>query len=120
MNPTPRKVQNSTYTSRRLDSHSQSSQSYLSEYDHLNQNEDSSQQNHLLHKKSLQLQPIPRKAHSCSLPVWSFVQPALFLLPSLSLLLRSEEHTSELQSRFELVCRLLLEKQTPRPRAQTP
>src|SRR5699024_12653255 len=26
------------------------------------------------------------------------------------LLIRSEEHTSELQSRFELVCRLLLEK----------
>src|SRR5699024_11505790 len=26
------------------------------------------------------------------------------------LLLRSEEHTSELQSRFDLVCRLLLEK----------
>src|SRR5699024_12724236 len=25
---------------------------------------------------------------------------------------RSEEHTSELQSRFELVCRLLLEKKT--------
>src|SRR5437868_11481242 len=25
--------------------------------------------------------------------------------------IRSEEHTSELQSRFELVCRLLLEKQ---------
>src|SRR5699024_12214744 len=25
---------------------------------------------------------------------------------------RSEEHTSELQSRFDLVCRLLLEKQT--------
>src|SRR5438067_9509041 len=32
--------------------------------------------------------------------------------PSASLLLeeRSEEHTSELQSRFDLVCRLLLEK----------
>src|SRR5207249_5705170 len=30
--------------------------------------------------------------------------------------LRSEEHTSELQSRFDLVCRLLLEKKkTPRP-----
>src|SRR5699024_11945078 len=30
---------------------------------------------------------------------------------------RSEEHTSELQSRFDLVCRLLLEKQkTPQPR----
>src|SRR5699024_2371871 len=27
-----------------------------------------------------------------------------------SLLVRSEEHTSELQSRFDLVCRLLLEK----------
>src|SRR5438067_7364931 len=26
---------------------------------------------------------------------------------------RSEEHTSELQSRFELVCRLLLEKKKP-------
>src|SRR5699024_5374500 len=26
---------------------------------------------------------------------------------------RSEEHTSELQSRFELVCRLLLEKKQP-------
>src|SRR2546429_2461805 len=28
---------------------------------------------------------------------------------------RSEEHTSELQSRLHLVCRLLLEKKTPRP-----
>src|SRR5699024_11813289 len=27
-------------------------------------------------------------------------------------MLRSEEHTSELQSRFDLVCRLLLEKKT--------
>src|SRR5207249_9722412 len=27
-------------------------------------------------------------------------------------LLRSEEHTSELQSRFDLVCRLVLEKKT--------
>src|SRR5207249_7574092 len=30
----------------------------------------------------------------------------------LGLLRRSEEHTSELQSRFDLVCRLLLEKKT--------
>src|SRR5699024_12602174 len=29
-------------------------------------------------------------------------------------LLRSEEHTSELQSRFDLVCRLLLEKKNKR------
>src|SRR5207249_5739593 len=28
---------------------------------------------------------------------------------------RSEEHTSELQSRFDLVCRLLLEKKTSPP-----
>src|SRR5699024_12443360 len=28
---------------------------------------------------------------------------------------RSEEHTSELQSRFDLVCRLLLEKKKQRP-----
>src|SRR5437868_12680345 len=28
-------------------------------------------------------------------------------------LFRSEEHTSELQSRFDLVCRLLLEKKKP-------
>src|SRR5207249_10206216 len=33
--------------------------------------------------------------------------------------LRSEEHTSELQSRFDLVCRLLLEKKN-RPRHSTP
>src|SRR2546429_3426010 len=30
--------------------------------------------------------------------------------------LRSEEHTSELQSRLHLVCRLLLEKKKPHPR----
>src|SRR5437868_12206098 len=29
---------------------------------------------------------------------------------------RSEEHTSELQSRFDLVCRLLLEKKKKQPR----
>src|SRR5699024_12594628 len=33
-----------------------------------------------------------------------------FLLGTGILSLRSEEHTSELQSRFDLVCRLLLEK----------
>src|SRR5207249_11260535 len=30
--------------------------------------------------------------------------------PFVSVIVRSEEHTSELQSRFDLVCRLLLEK----------
>src|SRR5207249_9344283 len=34
---------------------------------------------------------------------------------------RSEEHTSELQSRFDIVCRLLLEKKhRPRPRVRPP
>src|SRR5699024_11392842 len=34
--------------------------------------------------------------------------------------LRSEEHTSELQSRFDLVCRLLLEKKNEPPRTRAP
>src|SRR5437868_11658902 len=33
---------------------------------------------------------------------------------------RSEEHTSELQSRFDLVCRLLLEKKKKRRTSQAP
>src|SRR5207249_6298597 len=32
---------------------------------------------------------------------------------------RSEEHTSELQSRFDLVCRLLLEKKNKKPKKTT-
>src|SRR3712207_8173685 len=37
-------------------------------------------------------------------------EPSLKVRAGLELLLRSEEHTSELQSRQYLVCRLLLEK----------
>src|SRR5438309_4569408 len=33
---------------------------------------------------------------------------------------RSEEHTSELQSQFHLVCRLLLEKKKKKKKQQTP
>src|SRR5689334_9779162 len=33
---------------------------------------------------------------------------------------RSEEHTSELQSQFQLVCRLLLEKKNPQPLLHRP
>src|SRR5207249_9382302 len=44
---------------------------------------------------------IPRVARPASVPISSL---------SKSSLTRSEEHTSELQSRFDLVCRLLLEK----------
>src|SRR5699024_11335546 len=41
------------------------------------------------------------------------------LILLVKLLLRSEEHTSELQSRFDLVCRLLLEKKN-KPSATIP
>src|SRR5699024_5666691 len=41
--------------------------------------------------------------------VTMWVAPLLAVV-LLSALIRSEEHTSELQSRFDLVCRLLLEK----------
>src|SRR5437868_14491152 len=36
------------------------------------------------------------------------------LEPKYAIAMRSEEHTSELQSRFDLVCRLLLEKKKRR------
>src|SRR5699024_12064463 len=38
----------------------------------------------------------------------------MFVAPAIGPTLRSEEHTSELQSRFDLVCRLLLEKKKNR------
>src|SRR5256884_3520427 len=41
---------------------------------------------------------------------------SVLLLPEGLLERRSEEHTSELQSRLHLVCRLLLEKKTTKPR----
>src|SRR2546429_7399433 len=45
----------------------------------------------------------PLTVTDCSmLPTWSFT--------SVRVILRSEEHTSELQSRLHLVCRLLLDK----------
>src|SRR5437868_10503277 len=55
----------------------------------------------------------PRRLHSarlcCALPN-NCCRPNRDLAPSPSARPRSEEHTSELQSRFDLVCRLLLEK----------
>src|SRR5437868_11684372 len=55
---------------------------------------------------ALPISSLPKKA-------WAKVWP-LILIPGITAaakgLPRSEEHTSELQSRFDLVCRLLLEK----------
>src|SRR5699024_11352081 len=50
----------------------------------------------------LHLYTLPPKSH-----LVSFVLPVPLTLGNY---FRSEEHTSELQSRFDLVCRLLLEK----------
>src|SRR5256884_3755570 len=51
-------------------------------------------------------------ASACQLPDTSssIANSVPRLAMRLSLMLRSEEHTSELQSRLHLVCRLLLEK----------
>src|SRR5438309_6167846 len=47
----------------------------------------------------------------CPSPLWANMNAILF---------RSEEHTSELQSQFHLVCRLLLEKKKNIPKLQRP
>src|SRR5699024_11944085 len=49
---------------------------------------------------------------NCSSGFWKtgYTLPAICFV----FLIRSEEHTSELQSRFDLVCRLLLEKKKAR------
>src|SRR5258707_15413350 len=51
----------------------------------------------------------PARMPSASTP-WSAVNPVVATAPASRTRSRSEEHTSELQSRQYLVCRLLLEK----------
>src|SRR3712207_8588644 len=67
-------------------------------------------------------------SHRCTAPIWLFptssshvvsVQKKTFTFSPCSTL-RSEEHTSELQSRQYLVCRLLLEKKKPCALPATP
>src|SRR5438067_4424901 len=48
------------------------------------------------------------------------MQPPQGLVEKVRGLKRSEEHTSELQSRFDLVCRLLLEKKKKKKITSTP
>src|SRR5207249_12055499 len=52
----------------------------------------------------------PQSAVPSLMPLRNNRSPAAILWLPWSKLTRSEEHTSELQSRFDLVCRLLLEK----------
>src|SRR6266496_6713847 len=51
-------------------------------------------------------------------PLGMAAVPALFVPIQLPCTVRSEEHTSELQSRRDLVCRLLLEKKNNNPNIQ--
>src|SRR5699024_12547223 len=67
------KVQNSTYTSRRLNSRSLSSQSYLRAFDRPHQNGDNNQQSHYIHTELPRVQSIPLSflnLHSFSLLDW--------------------------------------------------
>src|SRR2546421_4631060 len=54
----------------------------------------------------------PRWSRLQGTEYWMFLfsQPPPFRISLISMSSRSEEHTSELQSRSDLVCRLLLEK----------
>src|SRR5207249_6947182 len=58
---------------------------------------------------------LPSLSNSCSCKTRSsFAWSSKGISPTSSRKSRSEEHTSELQSRFDLVCRLLLEKKKPK------
>src|SRR2546430_8172751 len=48
------------------------------------------------------------------------LRPARGRMPGIGVDLRSEEHTSELQSQSNLVCRLLLEKKKKKPQPPSP
>src|SRR5206468_12726996 len=52
----------------------------------------------------------PRKKPDTTPPTLRSLLPARRSWPAVCFQIRSEEHTSELQSRSDLVCRLLLEK----------
>src|SRR2546429_7068859 len=57
-----------------------------------------------------------RSPSPCGLSSCSVLSPSLLHGLVLDVVWRSEEHTSELQSRLHLVCRLLLEKKKNPPR----
>src|SRR5439155_16461075 len=63
----------------------------------------------LLFKRIRQRDPYPAWQH-VAVVAWTGMRGVVSLAAALALPFRSEEHTSELQSRGHLVCRLLLEK----------
>src|SRR5690606_39935642 len=58
---------------------------------------------------------IPMKVNQAGVIPVIFASSVLMFPLTLAQFIRSEEHTSELQSRENLVCRLLLEKKNPAP-----
>src|SRR5687768_17931220 len=56
----------------------------------------------------------PERTIPNSIVLSTFLVAALYMLMTIVILGRSEEHTSELQSRLHLVCRPLLEKKKTR------
>src|SRR2546429_3641059 len=62
-------------------------------------------------KRSARTMGLDLKTHNIFMPAADFDPPAPGERRGK---MRSEEHTSELQSRLHLVCRLLLEKKTPK------
>src|SRR5262245_62211132 len=62
-------------------------------------------------REKLTVEQCLKALDECGAPVVSICGGEPFIYPDLGRLVRSEEHTSELQSLRHLVCRLLLEKQ---------
>src|SRR5207249_10847928 len=64
------------------------------------------------------VKPAPRSPSSASSCISGGVPISRYIRAQVTS--RSEEHTSELQSRFDLVCRLLLEKKKKKQNTHTP
>src|SRR5947207_6285338 len=64
----------------------------------------------------LELDRLQRQLDRANTSLALFDRPARFLFLNGGIYVRSEEHTSELQSHSDLVCRLLLEKKKQKTR----
>src|SRR5690606_21602465 len=65
---------------------------------------------YVMQKKDAVVPDSLKKYTTVQVPLQSIVVTSTTHIPAMEMLGRSEEHTSELQSRENLVCRLLLEK----------
>src|SRR3712207_4741878 len=69
-----------------------------------------------LFRSSKPLEPTTEVLNVAELPTYRFGHHSLMWWGTMGLIARSEEHTSELQSRQYLVCRLVLNKNEPQLR----